>query len=454
MRRLLPALLGAVVSCSSSPAAEAPAPRPEGWHVARNYIRDPDGRAVILRGVNVGRKTAPYFDFHTVDDFKRISQQYGMNAIRFLVFWTAVEPKKGEYDRAYLAALAERMKWAREAGLLVVVDAHQDLYGEPFGGDGAPRWTCDEEHYAKYVPKDPWFLGYTDPHLRACVDGFWSSTDLQDSLAGALVEIAKTLRDNDAVIGFEPMNEPQWGSTAISAFEETRLQPFYERVVPKVRAVAPHWLAFLEPSASRNMGFATRLTPFPFPNVVYSPHSYDGSAESGEGFGASAHDVLVGNIQALRPEANDLNAALWIGEYGGNADHPGIESYMDAEYVGAGKVGAGQMYWIDGKGGGYTTLREDGSEKKVLLDAIVRPYPMRIAGEPVSWEHDQKAGVFTFLYQPDRTLAAPTEISLPARAFPGTPTVDCGGCTYTLSAGKLTITKPAAGAQVTVTVRR
>lgn len=409
---------------------------------------------MILRGVNVGRKTAPYFDFHGPDDFKRISQTWGMNALRFLVFWTAIEPKPGEYDRAYLAALVERMKWARDAGLIVVVDAHQDLYGEPFGGDGAPRWTCSEDHYAAFVPKDPWFLGYSDPHLQACVDGFWASTSLQDSLAGALSEVAKVLKDNDAVIGFEPMNEPQWGSGAISAFEETKLQPFYERIVPKVRAVAPHWLAFLEPGANRNLGIPSRLTPLPFENVVYSPHSYDGSAESGGGFNPAAHDVLASNVAALRPEAESLNAALWIGEYGGNAAHPGIGSYMDAEYVGAGRVGAGQMYWIDGKGGGYTTLNEDGSEKKELLDAIIRPYPMRVAGDPVSWSHDQTTGVFTFVYRPDRSLSAPTEISLPARAFPTTPTVDCGGCKYAVNGNRLTITAPAAGDEVTVNVRR
>lgn len=451
MRRLIAAI--ALVACSSPSADPAPT-RPSGWHVARGFVRDPDGRAVILRGVNVGRKTAPYFDFHGPEDFRRISQTWGMNAVRFLVFWTAIEPTRGVYDRAYLDQLAERMRWARDAGLLVVVDAHQDLYGEPFGGDGAPRWTCAEEHYEKFVPKTPWFLGYTDPHLQACVDGFWASTALQDSLAGALTEVARTLRDNEAVIGFEPMNEPHWGSGPISAFEETKLQPFYERVVPKVRAVAPHWLAFLEPGANRNLGIATRLQPFPFPNVVYAPHSYDGAAESGEGFNPAAQEVLASNVAALRPEADALGAALWIGEYGGDASKPGIGAYMDAEYDGTGRVAGGQMYWIDGRGGGYTTHEADGSEKGVLLDAIVRPYPMRVAGEPVRWTHDRVAGVFTFVYRPDRALSAPTEISLPARAFPAAPKVDCGGCTFALEGNRLRITRPAAGDEVTVTVRR
>lgn len=39
-----------------------------------------------------------------------------------------------------------------------------------------------------------------------------------------------------------------------------------------VRRVRPHWLAFLEPANSRNVGIPTSLTPFPFDDVVYAPH--------------------------------------------------------------------------------------------------------------------------------------------------------------------------------------
>jgi len=69
-----------------------------------------------------------------------------LNAVRFLVLWAAVEPERGVYDDAYLDQVAERMAWARQAGLVVVLDLHQDVHGEGFGGDGAPRWTCDKAH--------------------------------------------------------------------------------------------------------------------------------------------------------------------------------------------------------------------------------------------------------------------------------------------------------------------
>ena len=46
---------------------------------------------------------------------------------------------------------------------------HQDVYGEGFGFDGAPRWTCDAARYAAFVPRTPWFLSTLDPNVMACV---------------------------------------------------------------------------------------------------------------------------------------------------------------------------------------------------------------------------------------------------------------------------------------------
>src|SRR5438874_1697397 len=110
------------------------------WH-ADSFLRDRAGRAVILRGLNVGAKHSPWFDFQGPADFTRIRTAWGMNAVRLLVLWAAIEPEKGVYDSGYLDALAERVKWASDANLAVVLDMHQDVYGEGFakgGGDGAP----------------------------------------------------------------------------------------------------------------------------------------------------------------------------------------------------------------------------------------------------------------------------------------------------------------------------
>lgn len=149
---LLVALL--VAGCGSDEAPEEAAP---SWSVQDGFIRAPDGRRAILRGANLAgaHKVAPYFGFHQPSDYVALREHWGMTSIRFLISWAGIEPEKGKYDESYLDGVALRVGWARDAGLTVVLDMHQDVYGEGFatgGGDGAPRWTCDEARYEAFTP--------------------------------------------------------------------------------------------------------------------------------------------------------------------------------------------------------------------------------------------------------------------------------------------------------------
>src|SRR5690348_18314451 len=209
---------------------------PPHWHVSGNALRDPDGRAVILRGVNLSgaQKNAPYLDDKTQADYQRLRDAWGFNAIRFLMTWSAVEPAEGQYDDAYLDQVAERIGWAQQAGLVVILDMHEDVYGEGFGFDGAPRWTCDEARYAAFVPQTPWFLSNFDSNVEACVDDFYTSSREQQFVA-AWGHVAAKLGKLDGVIGFDVLNEPGWGTYAISMFEKDRLAPLYKDVVAAVR---------------------------------------------------------------------------------------------------------------------------------------------------------------------------------------------------------------------------
>lgn len=427
--------------------------------VRGGFIRDDEGRALVLRGMNLAgaHKNPPYFSFHTVADFKRLRDEWGMNAIRFLITWAAVEPEQGVFDEAYLDAVAERMDWAREAGLHVVLDMHQDVYGEGFvlgGGDGAPRWTCDESNYASFKP-DPnqWFFNYLTAEVTTCYDHFWNTPELRAEYIDAWRHVATRLEGyDDVILGFDPMNEPYWGSYSITFFEAAQLQPFYEELVPEVRAIRPGWIAFLEPASSRNLGVPTGLKKLPFPDVVYSPHSYDRDAESGMGFDPMQRQVVLNNGQALAAEAASLEAALWIGEYGGMAASPGIVEYMTAEYDAFAAVAAGTTYWAYDKGGSYSVFNDDGSEREALVSTLVRPFPQRVAGDPVSYGFDAASSTFTLTYRPDASITAPTIVSAPARVYPNGVVVSCDGCESKVTGAALEITKPAAGETVTVTL--
>src|SRR5262249_22825346 len=158
---------------------------------------------------------------------------------------------------------------------------------EGFGFDGAPRWTCDEANYAAFVPQQPWGLNYTDSHVMACFDHLWTDAGTGAAFAAAWRHVAEQLESQPAILGFDPINEPSWGSFPVATFERDHLQPFYEQVITAVRAVAPRWLAFVEPSNSRNLGFSTSLRGFSSEGVVYAPHLYDAQAEQSGQFDPS-----------------------------------------------------------------------------------------------------------------------------------------------------------------------
>lgn len=432
---------------------------PEPKRVRDGFIRDDEGRALVLRGMNLAgaHKNPPYFSFHTLEDFQRLRDEWGMNAIRFLITWAAVEPEQGVFDEAYLDAVAERMDWARSAGLHVVLDMHQDVYGEGFvagGGDGAPRWTCDEAKYESFEP-DPnqWFFNYLRPEVTACYDNFWNTPELHDEYIEAWRRVAQRLEGyDDVILGFDPMNEPYWGSYSITFFESAHLQPFYEKLVPAVRELRPDWIAFLEPASSRNLGVPTGLKKFPFRDVVYSPHSYDRDAESGMGFDPAQREVVINNGAALAAEATALGAALWIGEYGGMAASPGIVEYMTAEYDAFAAMSAGTTYWAYDAGGSYSVLDEDLTPRETLLSVLVRPFPERVAGDPVSYAFDPESSTFTLSYRPDASITAPTVISVPERAYPDGISLACDGCESSQEGAWLSITKPPAGETATITI--
>ena len=420
-------------------------------HVCGNQVRDPDGRAIVLRGVNLAgaHKQAPYTDPFTPADYARL-HAWGFRTLRFLIMWAAVEPMPGVYDDAYLDWVRERMQWAHDAGLTVVLDMHQDVYGEGFGFGGAPRWTCDARYYDAFVPQDNWILNYSDANVLACYDHLWTDSALQASYAAMWGHVAERLAGEPAIIGFDPMNEPHWGTYPVAMFEVDRLQPVYERVIDAVRAHAP-WIAFAEPAASRNLGFATKLAPFETADVVYAPHMYDGAAELYGEFNESRRVALLATATDLAADAQRLGVPLWIGEYGGIGTSPLIGPYMDAAYDGAASVFAGTMYWAyDRSNGGYGMLDPDGNEVTPLIDAIVRPYPARIAGEPLAWSYDDATRTLAVSWRADASIAAPTVIVTPTRVYPNGVDVACDGCTVVHGDGEVAIT---GGSSATISAR-
>ncbi|HOX40241.1 MAG TPA: cellulase family glycosylhydrolase [Candidatus Brocadiia bacterium] len=212
----LPSIL-LLSACASKQIHE----QPRFFTANGTLLLDPDGRAVILNGVNTGNtgKVPPMIGWQTREDYLKL-RSWGFNHVRMVFVWEGIEPQPGQYDEAYLQRLAERVAWCREAGLLVILDAHQDLYSRKYGADGAPAWACLDDGLPLGPTRTPWGLNYFHPPVMKAYDNFWLNAPgpggigVQDRFIAAWREVARRFKDETCVLGYDLLNEPFFGSDA------------------------------------------------------------------------------------------------------------------------------------------------------------------------------------------------------------------------------------------------
>jgi len=199
-------------------------------------FRDETGRMLLLRGVNVsnGSKGPPFFPAWLTQGHFQMLADRGLNVIRFLVIWEAIEPEEGVFDQDYLDMVEQRVQWATDAGLYVLIDMHQDIWGPKFGGDGAPEWAT-LDHGLPFDPKPGmWFFKYGEPAVCQAFQSFWDNEQgIQDHFIMAWQEVATRFADNPAVVGYDIINEPWFGNYDLldpEGFESDVLTPFYQAV--------------------------------------------------------------------------------------------------------------------------------------------------------------------------------------------------------------------------------
>lgn len=267
------------------------------------------------------------------DDFAQM-RALGFDVVRLVLNWSQLEPRPGTYSATYLDRVAQVVGWARQQGIYVILDMHQDQYSRYIvpvsksrapsgctpsgGGDGAPSWAVLDDG----KPGCALFgIDELNPAESAAFDNFWQNArvdapkgaapgrGLQDHYIGALAALARRFQGNAAVLGYELMNEPQPGSLgptpAANGYTTSSqdLYPFYKRAIealtgvrdglptcpssaptsltdtcayPKLASVARQQI-FFEPLAYRNLlDFSLQVSaPFSdYPNIVYAPHVY------------------------------------------------------------------------------------------------------------------------------------------------------------------------------------
>jgi endoglycosylceramidase len=178
---------------------------------------DNKGRTLILSGVNYVNKNGILSENDKVvfKDFKK----YGYNIIRFGIIWDRLEHKPGVMDESYLEDIDKRVEWARENGIYLMLDFHQDLYSSKWS-DGAPLWaTIDDNlpHALGEIWSDSYFLS---PALNRAFDNFWNNhpaedgMGIQDHYLNMLKVVAQRYAKSPSVIGIDIFNEPYGGTSS------------------------------------------------------------------------------------------------------------------------------------------------------------------------------------------------------------------------------------------------
>lgn len=401
--------------------ASADASLDAGASPPRAWIRDEAGGVLVLRGTNVegAAKWSPDFlppSYATQEDFAPLADDLGFSVIRFLVFWEAVEPAPGAYDDAYLAAVRARVEAAGAAGLRVIVDMHQDVFGRGFGGDGAPRWACDEALYASFTPPAEWFQGYFEPEVAECFDRLWNDPATRGAYARAWARVARALAGLDAVLAYELMNEPFWGTATVRTFEREIAPAAYAQWIDAIRAEDPRPYVMMGPASAANIGLSSFLAPPDRERLIYGPHLYPPSLERGLGWTGS-HDDVLDLADVIDADALRMQLPVVVGETGARRDVEGALAFLDQAYDAFDATMLGATQWEGGPGGdGSYGIFDEARAPSSIGIAIARPFPVRVAGEPIAWSWDGET--FAFEWDEDGSASGETIVALPRLAFP------------------------------------
>jgi hypothetical protein len=233
------------------------------------WFKDEEGRTLHLRGVNLGGSTkvpqipngatwnrVGFYDHRNVsfvgkpfpieeadEHFSRL-KKWGLNFIRFLITWEAIEHAgPGIYDEAYLEYLYAVVKRAADHDLFLFIDPHQDVWSRFSGGDGAPGWTFEvvgmditkfhqagaaftHQEIGDPYPRMMWPSNYSKfacatmftlffggniftPEIK--VGGVPIQEFLQAHYINAIKQVAERLKGFSHVLGYDTLNEPSQG---------------------------------------------------------------------------------------------------------------------------------------------------------------------------------------------------------------------------------------------------
>ena len=429
MKRLASGLALALLALTAPAATAKPAaagPKPPLSTTGR-WITDRQGRVVILHGLNMVNKRPPYLPSALgfgADDAVFLRRN-GFNTIRLGLIYKGVEPDPGRFDTAYIRRSRTTARLLEKEGVFPLLDFHQDLYNEKFGGEGWPDWAVLDDG----LPAEP-LVGFplsyvSSPGLNRAFDNFWGNargpgnTAIQRRFAAAWARVAAAFGRQTALLGYDILNEP-WPGSGFAAcanvagcptFDHSSMEPFYRRVIPRLRSTDPRHIVFYEPHVGFDFDADTNIRDLGFRNLGFSFHDYCVLTVSSQISGTPAtcpelEDAVLANADEHASRTGD---SLLLSEWGatdeiatlrrvaGLADRHMV-SWQEWHYCGCDDP------TTQGPGNVQALVKDPAKPprgRNVFHDkllALARPYPQAIAGTPRRWSFDPASRRFELVY--------------------------------------------------------
>jgi endoglycosylceramidase len=377
-------------------------------------IKDSYGRTLILHGLNTSR-------IHE-KDVERENHDFGWNAVRYLIFWGAIEPKKDSFDEVYLANVKERVEWYTNRGMYVILDMHQDVYGYGVGDNGAPEWASTHTRIQNLIPdKWPWWMQNLEPKVVQSYVQFFKykkRKELQQHYIRSWLKVVALLKGNDHVIGYDLMNEPHGGKivkTLAGGFERKWLDAMYKRLIPAIRREDTSRYIFFEPrSFGVNFGMRSALPQVHdtiVNKLVYAPHCYMKFVDVGGDYKQKDKRSLKKWFRYRDREGALHHTGMLLGEFGLSPGKKDFDRYLQDILKGVDDRMASWTYW-SGDPGGWGPLKGDLTPSPIM-GQLLRIYPSAVAGDLNSFSFDASAQSFEMEYISDTSIKVPTIISVP-----------------------------------------
>ena len=272
VRRLLVLAL-ASVAVAAPATAHAASPTPPAVRLADRpvwpltatgrWLTDAQGRVVILHGVNLTARAAPWQVSAAGfgDDDAELLARAGFSAVRLAVIPAAVMPRPGAIDGAYLDGVLRTVRLLARHGLMTLVVLHQDQWSARYLGSGLPGWMTLDDRLAT-GPRERAPGGYvTNPALARAFQSFWANrigpgdVGLEDRWTQIAGAVGRRLAHEHTLAGYDLMNAPWPGGTTwkdclrggCPYFQQVRLARLWRRTVAMVRSVDPDAITWIEP---------------------------------------------------------------------------------------------------------------------------------------------------------------------------------------------------------------